>query len=188
MRLGALAFAATLSACAGARASAPLSRAVALRGTDGVSHDLRAEVAQAPATVLVFFQPHCPCMAAHEPRLRALYDELHPKGVQWFLVDSEAGGTLARDTAFVVDRRYDFPMLRDDRSVLAKALGADVATFSVVLDREGHVRYAGGIDDDRTHLRDVARPYLRDAVMAVVAGKPVERQSGKALGCALDLD
>ncbi|HEX7602036.1 MAG TPA: redoxin domain-containing protein [Polyangiaceae bacterium] len=161
--------------------------ALALRGTDGQVHVLKSEAAQAPATVFVFFDPNCPCMTAHEPRIKALYDELASRGVRWFMVDSEAGGSLERDQTIAKDRGYAFPILLDENGTLAKAMGAESASYSVVLDRAGHVQYAGGVDDDRSHLRDDATPFLHDALVDVLDGKTPRRTSGKALGCALKL-
>ena len=167
--------------------AAEVPSGVALRGTDGQMHDLRSEVAQAPATVLVFFDASCPCMTAHEPRIKALRDELASRGVRWFMVDSEEGGSIELDQGIAKDRGYAFPILLDENGKLARAMGAECATYSVVLDRAGRVQYAGGIDDDRSHLRDDATPYLHDALVDVLDGKSPRRPSGKALGCALKL-
>jgi len=177
-----------LAACAPlphpAAAEAP---ALALHGTDGQVYDLESEAARAPATVLVFFDPNCPCMTAHEPRLKALYEELASRGVRWFMVDSEVGASLERDQAIAQERGYAFPILLDENGTLAKAMGAESATYSVVLDRAGHVQYAGGVDDDRSHLQGDATPYLHDALVDVLDGRTPRRTSGKALGCALKL-
>ena len=51
--------------------------------------------------------------------------------------------------------------VRDPGATLAKELGAQYATYSVVLDADGRVRYHGGIDSDKNHLHDDATPYLR---------------------------
>lgn len=185
MRRLALVFA--LAAC-GAPAL-PLDRptpSLTLRGTDGKAHDLARDASLAEATVLVFFDAHCPCFSAHEPRLAALAKDLGPRVVV-LLVDSEVGGSLEQDARSVASRGLPFPMLRDDGARLAKALGAEYASYSVVLDRTGTVRYAGGIDDDRSHLTDSATPYLREALEDVLAGRPVRRREGKALGCTLAL-
>lgn len=177
-----------LVACAAPSAHVPITApALTLSGTDGQPHVLRADIAQAPATVFVFFDPHCPCMTAHEARLRELHEAFAPRGVRWFMVDSEVGASLERAVAFSTEKTFGFPTLVDDHAVLARTVGAQFATFSVVVDREGVVRYAGGVDDDRSHLRDDATPYLRDALTDVLAGTPVRRPEGKALGCALQL-
>jgi len=175
---------ACIPAAPAANATVP---ALALQATDGKTHDLRADFARAPATVLVFFDPHCPCMAAHEPRLKALYDELSPRGVQWFMVDSETGATVARDQGWVSEHGLVFPMLTDEGAKLARAMGAQYASYAVVVDPAGRVVYAGGIDNERSRLSDQATPYLHDALTDILAGNPPRRAEGEALGCALAL-
>jgi hypothetical protein len=135
--------------------------------------------------VIVFFSPDCRCLDVHEPRLRALFDAYHPRGVQFLMVDSEARGSLERD-AFEAQRRgYPFPILGDRGARLAEALGAEYATYSVVVDGSGRVRYRGGIDTDKTHLHDDATPYLKDALDDLLADHEPRVAAGKALGCSL---
>jgi peroxiredoxin len=185
MELKALALS-LLIACGGAP-RAPVTPALTLGGTDGRTHALATETAQAPATVYVFYNSHCPCVSAHVARLKELHETYAPRGVRWFMVDSEVGASTERDVAFESEKTFGFPMLADVGGKLARATGAESATFSVVVDHDGKVRYTGGIDDDRSHLRDDATPYLKDALDDVLANRAVRRPEGKALGCALQL-
>jgi hypothetical protein len=137
-------------------------------------------------TVLVFFSPTCHCLEQHDGRLRALFEAYHPRGVQVLMVDSEVRGSTRVDEAEAHRRGYPFPIVRDRGAVLADELGAQYATYSVVLDAAGRVRYHGGIDSDRNHLHDDATLYLRDALDDVLAGRPVRIAEGKTLGCALE--
>jgi len=57
----------------------------------------------------------------------------------------------------------------------------------VVVDPAGRVVYAGGIDNERSHLTPSATPYLHDALDDILGGKPLRRAKGEALGCALAL-
>jgi AhpC/TSA family len=140
---------------------------------------------RAPWTVLVFFSPTCHCLERHEARLRALYDAYHPRGVQFLMVDSEVRGSPERDEAEARRRGYPFPIMQDRGAGLADRLGAQYATYSVVLDEQGHIRYHGGIDSDRDHLHDDATPFLGNALDDLLAGHAPRVAEGKALGCAL---
>jgi hypothetical protein len=55
----------------------------------------------------------------------------------------------------------------------------------VVLDREGHVLYRGGIDSDKQRLHSDATPFLRNALDDLLAGRAPLRPEGKTLGCVL---
>jgi peroxiredoxin len=163
----------------------PLLPDLALEATSGPSQRLRQTVAGAPFTVLVFFSDSCPCMAAHDRGLIELAQAYRARGVQVFLVDSEAGEALARDTEAVKRRHYPFPILADPGARLAKALGAEFATATVVFDAEGQVRYRGGIDSAKRETEHVEKSYLRDALEALVEGKRPAVAEAKTLGCYL---
>jgi peroxiredoxin len=141
--------------------------------------------AQAPFTVVFFFSATCPVQKAHDERLRALFDRYHARGVQFLGVDSEAGATPERDAVEAKSRGYGFPIWIDRGATFADAMHAEYATFTVVVDRDGRVRYAGGIDSDRAKMHDDAQAYVADALDDLLAGREPRAPSGKTLGCAL---
>jgi hypothetical protein len=158
---------------------------VPLVGEGGEIFDARAVAGSARLTVFVFFSPDCRCLTVHEPRLRALFERDRFRGVQFFMVDSEVGGSLGRDAAEARQRGYPFPILLDRGGELADALDAKYASYAVVFDSSARVRYRGGIDSDRTHLHDQATNYLADAVDDLLADREPRVAEGKTLGCAL---
>jgi peroxiredoxin len=183
-----LVFAGATASAGCAAPVAPPARvpAVALVEGDGAAVDAGALAARTPLTLLIFFSRHCSCFTQHEPRLRALDAAYRPRGVQIVAVDSEVGASPAEDTEEATRRGLPFPILVDPGAKLASALGARYATYSVVVDREGRVVYAGGLDSDKTHLHDDAAMYVREALDDLLAGRPPRTASAKALGCALE--
>jgi peroxiredoxin len=159
--------------------------ATTLPGSDGASHDLRRTAAGSHATVLTFFSAHCPCQRAHDARLAELYARYAPRGVAFVAIDSEASSSLALDTAEASARRLPFPIVSDPGGNMADALGADYATYSVVVDAAGRVVYRGGIDSDKNELHDDATPFLARALDQWLAGRSPDPAEAKALGCAL---
>jgi hypothetical protein len=175
-----------LSGCVSSRPAVSRVPMLTIAGTDGRAHLLLADVSASALTVYVFFSAHCRCLAVHETRLRALEESYSPRGVRFFFVDSEAGASLDRDRAQARARNYTFPILVDPAAALASALGAEYATYTVVVDRSGSIRYFGGIDSDRSHLRDGAQLLLRNALDDLLAGRTPRVDHGEALGCALE--
>lgn len=176
-----------LAACVRAPASpsaAPLNGAT-LVASDGGAKALDAITAHAPYTVMVFISAECPCLDAHLDRLRALHGAYADKGVQFFAVDSEVGGSPERAAAEARSLALPFPVLVDGGAKLANAVGAEYATYTIALDREGRVRYRGGIDSDKRKLHDDATRYVADALDDLLAGREPRRTEGKALGCSL---
>ena len=172
--------------CISTHPRAPSVPVLTLAGTDDRQHSLAAEASASALTVYVFFSAHCRCLAVHEPRLLALQKTYAPRGVRFFAVDSEVGASVDRDRTEALARRYPFPILIDRGAALADVLGAEYATFAVVVDRSGIIRYYGGIDSDRSHLREGARGFLRDALDDLLAGRVPRVSHGEALGCALE--
>ena len=170
-----------VAACGGVKP--PLDGAVPVITAQGPSLD---ELTRgAPLTVVVFFSSHCPCQRAHDDRLRALAATYAPAGVRFVLVDAEADATPQRDEVETKARRYPFPVLANPSGSLADSLGAEYATYTVVLDAQHRVRYQGGIDSDKQHLTEDARFYLRDALDDLLAGRAPAVPQGKTLGCVL---
>ena len=156
-----------------------------LEDPHGPPRDAAALARSARFTVFVFFSARCPCQSAHDARLRELHARYAPRGVAVYAVDSEVSASPERDAEEAQRRGYPFPILVDRGARLAASLGADYATYSVVVDAGGRVRFRGGIDSDRSHLREHPATYLADALDDLLAGKEPRRAEAKALGCAL---
>jgi hypothetical protein len=176
---------AALASCApGPPAVVPAWPPLTVVDTTGASTTLPADLARSKLTVLVFYSEHCPCFRVHEERLVELAHRYGPRGVRVIFVDSEVSASAERDSRSASER--GLPAIALDRGAkLADAVGADYATYSVVLDPQGRVRYRGGIDSDKDRLHDDAQSFLRDAVEDLIAGREPRVAEGKALGCAL---
>ncbi|HEY4156712.1 MAG TPA: hypothetical protein VGM29_01400, partial [Polyangiaceae bacterium] len=85
-------------------------------------------------TVIEFFSAHCPCQAVHDARLAALAKKYRASSVSFVAVDSEAGVNLVTDRAEALRRGYEYPILLDPHARAARALHADYATYTVVVD------------------------------------------------------
>lgn len=181
-------FALLLLACAPAPARLAMPEKLVLSGNDARAHDVSDELAASRLTVFVFAGKSCACLDAHAARLRRLYDVFSARGVAFRMVDSEVGGSPARAAQFVQRGFYRFPALVDEHARLAKALGAEFVSHTVVVDSRGSILYSGGIDSDAARLHDDAEPYLEHALDDLLAGRPARVARSEALGCALELD
>lgn len=158
-----------------------------LRGSDGGSHEISRLIADHELTVFVFYSESCPCLSAHEPRLKEIFEEYQSRSVQLLLVNSEVGADPERDALEATRRDYPFVLLTDPEARLAKSVGAEFATHSIVVDARGIIRYSGGIDSDKTHLKPDATHYLRNALDDLLAGRATQVSSSRALGCTLQI-
>jgi hypothetical protein len=173
------------AACAPSASPARSPDDVSLVAGDGRRLGTAELVRGADWSVLVFMSRQCPCLAAHDERLRELATTFASRGVRFAAIDSEVGGTPEIEAAEALKRQYPFPILVDTGARLANKLGAEYATYTVILNRAGQVVYRGGIDSDKAKLHDDATMYVRDALTDLTTGKALRRSEGTALGCML---
>ncbi|QEH36457.1 hypothetical protein OJF2_50210 [Aquisphaera giovannonii] len=159
------------------------------RGPDGRDLDLTA--APDGITVLLFYSPECPISNAYSPTLAALVDDYKSKPVKWagVCVDPEMGDKDILEHAR--DFGLKFPVLRDPRGSLARKVGATVTPEAFVIDDAGKVRYHGRIDGQfaKRGVRNAnpAGNELKDAIAAVLGGRPVAQPFVAAVGCPIPL-
>lgn len=166
--------------CAKAQTTPNDAALISIHGTEDPYPQV---IARAPFTVFVFVAANCPCLDAHVERLTALARDYSTRGVQFIGVDSEVDATS--EVAASEARALTFPVLLDRGAKLAEAFGAEYATYSVIVDRQGRVVYRGGIDSDKRKLHADATPYVRDALDDLLSGGAPRRATGKTLGCTL---
>ncbi len=145
------------------------------------------QVASAKATVFLFSSTQCPISNIYTPRLIALSTEFAPRGVRFFLVNSNREDTLAAVRRYAQDRQFPFPAVKDRGTALADWLGAVTTPEAVILDSRGLVRYRGRIDDNKERDK-VFRQDVREALNDLLAGRMVARPRTLAFGCAIFRD
>jgi AhpC/TSA family./Copper type II ascorbate-dependent monooxygenase, C-terminal domain. len=143
-----------------------------------------ADIAAAKATVFFFSSTECPIAQKYVGRFRAFEREFAPKGVRFFLVNSGPGGSAAAWKKYAAERKIPFPAVRDNGTALADRLNATMTPEAVIVDAAGEIRYIGRIDDSPDAAR-VSRSEAREALEAVLTGRPVKVTRARALGCAI---
>jgi peroxiredoxin len=146
--------------------------------------------------VLEWTNHDCPYVVKHYStgNMQALQKEATGEGVVWLTIISSAPGTQGHVSAGTADEltatRKASPtaVLLDPTGVVGKAYGATNTPHMYVVDKAGTLVYAGAIDDRPTSRRsDVqgAHNYVREALQAVAAGRPVKTPVTRAYGCTV---
>jgi peroxiredoxin len=157
-----------------------------LPDTEGAEHSVPLD---APATVLVVTCMHCPYVVAWNPRLRAVAEEYAGRGVRFLGIHSNDASRYPADSLdqmrrFVRERDWPYPYLHDESQAVAQALGAEVTPHVFVLDPENRLAYRGAPDADHQDPEQGAA-WLRDALDAVLEGRPVGQPETRARGCSV---
>jgi peroxiredoxin len=140
------------------------------------------------AVVIVFVGTECPLANLYIPSLVQLHKEYAGKRVQFLAVNANAQDTFVRVSAHAQDRALPFPVLKDFDHKVADALGARRTPEAFLLDGKRVIRYHGRIDDQYGLTYRRAKPKRRDlkeAIDALLAGKPVATPTTDTPGCLI---
>jgi peroxiredoxin len=168
----------------------------ALPGVDGKTHKL-GDYSSAKILAVVFECNHCPVSQLYESRIEKLYREYKNKGVAFVAINpnnpksirlNELGYTDVTDSldemrirkAF---RNIEWPYLYDGETQGVSIKFGVVATPHIYLfDQARKLQYQGRIDDNQREEL-VKTQDARNALEAMLAGKPVPVTDTNAFGC-----
>src|SRR5438105_70950 len=147
---------------------------VPLIGVDGKTTSLH--VLKGKTIVAVFLSFECPVSNSYAPILNELAKSYAGKNVAFIALapTKEDLAALARQA-----KEFDlcFPLYRDAELKVARALDAKKVPEAFVLDKDLKLCYRGRIDDGYAQRlvpkKKFDRHDLRDAIDAVLAGKPI---------------
>jgi peroxiredoxin len=169
-----------------------------LPGIDGRTYTL-ADFKDAPVLMVAFLSNHCPYSHAAETRLLPMVEELRARGLAVVAINPnhpdavalpELGYSRFDDSfedmkPYAEEAGFTFPYLYDgDTQTTAKAYGALATPHIFVLDSERRLRYAGRFDDSRFEGPDADSPDTRNAIEALLDGRPVPVEMTKPMGCS----
>lgn len=145
--------------------------------------DYRAKGDKKGAIVVVdFWCAKCPASRRADPVLSAITRAYAGKGVQFIAIDSNKLFKGKKLADYIASAKLPFPIVEDDNFTVADKFGALVTPHVFVVDPKGVIRFAGGMDNRRTPGADDYKPYLRDALDALLAGKAPAVTKARAYG------
>jgi peroxiredoxin len=159
-----------------------------LPDTEGTEHAVPLDAAPA-ATVLVVTCNHCPYVMAWNPRLSAVAEDYAGRGVRFLGIHANDASRYPADSLDHIRRlareqQWPYPQLHDESQSVARALSAEVTPHVFVLDAEQRLAYRGAPDADHQDPSQNAT-WLRGALDAVLAGRPVEQPETRPRGCSV---
>lgn len=169
-----------------------------LPGVDGRRYSL-ASFEEARVLVFVFTANHCPTAQAYEERIEKLHADFAARGVRIVLVSpndplalrldeqgySDLGDTLEDMKVRAKDRGWTMPYLYDGQTQSMSRSYGPVATPHVfVFDAARKLRFVGRVDDNENPAK-ARTADTRDAIEAVLAGRPVAVETTKVFGCSV---
>ncbi|HEY2147454.1 MAG TPA: redoxin domain-containing protein [Pirellulales bacterium] len=146
--------------------------------------------AKGNAVVFIFTRTECPIANRYAPEIRRLQEKFAPQGVSFELVYPEASDSAAAIREHLAAFQYRCDAWRDPAYVAVRRFGPTVTPEVAVFDcRIKKMTYRGRIDDlyvDFGQARQAATThYLEDALLAVLADRPVSLTTTAAVGCLI---
>jgi peroxiredoxin len=168
----------------------------ALQGVDGKTYTL-ADFQKAKVLAIVFTCNHCATAQAYEDRLMQLQRDYSSRGVALVAICandplalrldelnfSDLSDSLADMKIRAKDRNFNFPYLYDgDTQVTANAYGPIATPHIFIFDQNRILRYQGRIDN--AEIGKVTKQDAREALDALLDGKPVPVATTRVFGCS----
>ena len=153
----------------------------------GTNADLLANAPGRKAAVLLFIARDCPISNSYAPEIKRIIARYTPQKVAFTLVYPDPDTTLTSARRHAKDYGYTCPLLLDPAHKLVHKSGVTVTPEVAVFAPSGKLLYRGRIDDlylgfgQRRYA--VTRHDLRDALDAVLSGRPVPSAKTQAIGC-----
>ena len=154
-----------------------------LKDYTGKTHTL-SQYKDKAAIVIIFVSTRCPVSNAYNKRMAALYNDYASKNVAFLGINSNRKETVTEIRQHAQKHGLPFPILKDEKNVIADQFGATVTPEVFVLSKDLTVLYHGRIDDSQRPA-NVKRRDLRKALDEMLAGKELSNAETKAFGCSI---
>lgn len=146
--------------------------------------------------VLEWTNPGCPFVQKHydSGNMPATQKDAAGRGVVWLAINSTAksSGDYLKPTKLVAWKtaRQSQPsaVLMDEEGVVGKAYGARTTPHMYIVNPQGQLVYAGGIDSiPSSNPADIkkATNYVRQGLDEALAGKPLSAATTRPYGCSI---
>jgi peroxiredoxin len=135
-------------------------------------------------TVVAFISTKCPVSNAYNERMKALYKDYTPKGVNFVFINANSTEPAAEVAQHAAKNGFPFAVYKDEGNVVADRFGAQVTPEMFVIGKAGTILYHGSIDDSQNPER-IHDQAFRAAMDAVLMGRPVAKAETKAFGCSI---
>ncbi|WP_372807095.1 thioredoxin family protein [Pontiella sp.] len=185
--MGSALLAGTLTAQAGLGiGDAMVDANVKMKNIDGSEVTL-AGVKGEKGTLVIFTCNQCPFVEAWQKTMVELGNTYSQKGFGVVFVNSNdpsaKGDTLENMKAMAKKEGYGFPYVQDATSNVARNFGATKTPDVFLFDAADKLVYKGAVGEGGRSVGDEI--WLKDALDALLAGKPIATSETKAIGCGI---
>ena len=148
---------------------------------------LRPSSQETRGMVYVFTLSDCPIANAYSPEISRISKQYNQENFDFYLIHTDPGTTRESAGKHAKEYGLDLNVCVDTRHELVKLLKAESVPEAFIMTPNRQVVYRGRIDDRNTaYGKRRAKPSstdLRDALDAIIQGKPVPVPVTEVIGC-----
>ena len=127
-----------------------------LEDLDGKTVELNSEIGDGPI-LISFWATWCkPCLEELN-EYKEIYSEYKDKGFKMFAVSTDNEKTVAKVKPFVKSKNYEFPVLLDTNSDIARLYYAQPVPYTVLVNKKGFIIYShlGYMKGDEVKVKEI---------------------------------
>jgi hypothetical protein len=148
------------------------------------------EVAKENGLLINFSCNTCPWVGRWEDRYNPIATLAKENDIGVIALNPNAairdGGESLADMKERSDKNsYNFYYALDKKSRIAEAFGATRTPHIYLFNSKMELVYRGAIDDNARSAEAVEKPYLKNAIKEMAAGKEISNKTSKSLGCTI---
>ena len=160
-----------------------------LKGIDGKTYQLSQF--KGKAVVLEWTNPNCPFVQRVYREIMPAIQKKYADRVVWLTVNSTNPGHADFESAEDLKKTYDewhatfASMLLHPDGKIGKMFDAKTTPHMFIIDKEGKLVYAGGVDDDPRGGKQDRINYVDVALTNLLGGKEIATTTTRSYGCSI---
>lgn len=148
------------------------------------------EVAGENGLLVNFSCNTCPWVKRWEDRYNPIAELARENGIGVIALNPNTASRDRGDSFEDMQQRaeqsnYSFYYALDEQSKIAEAFGASRTPHIYLFNSDMELVYRGAIDDNARSAAEVEKPYLKNAIKELAAGKEITTKTSKSLGCTI---
>lgn len=161
--------------------------------TDAAGQPRKLSDFRGKVVVLEWLNPACPVVGRHyrSGNMQATQKAAAEEGAVWLQINSGSMGDLDAAASAEWQKKQGVvaaAYIRDQKGDLGRLYAAETTPHVYVIAKDGTLAYQGAIDDQPTASlanTSAAHNYVKAAVAALKAGRPVEKSKTQPYGCGV---
>ena len=166
-----------------------LPASATMKNANGQPTDLKGAVKE-NGLLVMFSCNTCPFVIKNQPMTKKTMDYAKAHNIGMVIINSNEAQRGDADSynamaKYANEQGYTVPYLIDENSKLADVFGANHTPEIFLFNKQGKLVYKGAMNDNPSDPTGYKKMYIEDAINAMVAGKEVNPNTTRSVGCSI---